>query len=110
MWRWRDDDGYEGGEAAGGQMWCGAEEMERVQVVGRWLRWGGSQRGGDVYGGGDDEKMDGHDSGNGLDGIEGCGGGYGTDGLQGGRLHVANPPDVGSEAPEKMRGWGGGEE
>ncbi|GKE71066.1 hypothetical protein Tco_1529138, partial [Tanacetum coccineum] len=52
MWRWRDDDGYEGGEAANGRRWCGAEEMERVQVVGRWLRWGGSHGGGDVYGGG----------------------------------------------------------
>ncbi|GKB42808.1 hypothetical protein Tco_0887750 [Tanacetum coccineum] len=50
MWRWRDDDGYEGGEAAGGRRWCGTEEMERVQVVRRWLRWGGSQGGGDVYG------------------------------------------------------------
>ncbi|GKE77292.1 hypothetical protein Tco_1543412, partial [Tanacetum coccineum] len=26
--------------------------VERVMVAGRWLRWGGSHGGGDVYGGG----------------------------------------------------------
>ncbi|GJW48692.1 hypothetical protein Tco_0080338 [Tanacetum coccineum] len=34
-----DDDGVRGG-------------MERAMVAGRWLRWGGSHGGGDVYGGG----------------------------------------------------------
>ncbi|GKC41565.1 hypothetical protein Tco_1059287 [Tanacetum coccineum] len=104
MWRWRDDDGYEGGEAAGGRRWCGTEEMERVQVVRRWLRWGGSQGGGDQWWRG--VGGDGHDGGDGLDGIGGCGG-YGSRGLRGWWRHVARiRPNVGGGA-RKLEGGAG---